>query len=375
MTQNLHIGSDVAKLLDGDHIWRIPYKVRKLHEDIRRSRFGLRAEAVARYIRQVQPDIVALQEVALLKKQSPGDFFYTPSLPASKVVVDFLEVLLGHLNKDGTHYEVVSSNTTLDVELPMLSLRGLLVGDDYTLVEDAPGPILEKDVAEIARNEGLQGIKGLFFDDIRGIIRDVILKKTNIQTRNAEKMHYEYVLEKETSDGKHRFQFPRGVQSVIATIEGREYKFVNTHLENEMLGEKSPQREQAKELVSTLNAQADKDGLPIILLGDFNSDPQGKEEHTTPYSIIEEAGFTDTWNLAPTSEQILNSKSCCHSLLSPTGNLDSRIDLVWFKAPFGDVSLESVNINFFGNNPETDKIEDMWPSDHAGVFTILHIKH
>ena len=326
MTQNLYIGADVATLAKAKFEWLVPLMVSRLFKNVKNSKFSLRAKAIASEIRRTQPDLVALQEVTLLMRQSPGDFNSPNPTPATKVVLDYLKILMNALEDEGLEYDVASENRTSDIELPFISLRGVL-------------------------------------HDLRAIDRDVILKKRGISTRDPREFHFKDALTIKVKDNIVRVS--RGYNSVIATISGREFKFVNLHLEIEDYMIQYPQ---AAELVANLTAEAEKDGLPIILVGDLNSEPTSPP--LSPYDTMRNGGFLDAWELQDSLE---SGNTCCHkSLKSKKARLTRRIDHVWLLFPSQSVyeAIKSVKISLFGNQP-SHKTQGLWPSDHAGISTEL----
>ena len=72
----------------------------------------------------LSPDLVALQEVTLYRRQVPSD--YQPGdLPnATEVVLDFLGVLMAELDARGGDYVVVGEALNVDAELPVADGAG-----------------------------------------------------------------------------------------------------------------------------------------------------------------------------------------------------------------------------------------------------------
>jgi hypothetical protein len=73
------------------------------------------AQQVARRL----PDLIALQEVTLIRRQSPGDFIVGGSVPATSVEADHLAILMNALERYGAHYAIVSQVQDTDVEMPL----------------------------------------------------------------------------------------------------------------------------------------------------------------------------------------------------------------------------------------------------------------
>ena len=330
MTRNLYLGTDILKIFSFEDPREVPLLVAEGFQQVKDSNFHIRAQALAEEIDLKKPDLIGLQEVSLFRLQTPGDFLNGNSMVATDVVFDYLQILMEALEVRGLKYEVVSENKNSDVEVPML--------------------------ASGAQEESR-------IDDLRLTNRDVILKRVGVQTRNLQESHFSTNLEGELRGIP--IKIVRGYTSVIAKVRGREYKFVNVHLEIEhsLL---EVQTLQALELVEALK---DETKFPIILLGDFNSGPGvPSPPHFRPYDVLTANGFIDAWTrrffFFPQS-----GNTCCYSadLKDPTSQLSERIDQVWVKRPHGNSHIGYVRMSVLGDHP-SDRIEGLWPSDHAGVF-------
>ena len=180
----------------------------------------------------------------------------------------------------------------------------------------------------------------------------------------------------------------RGFLAVDVTVQSRTYRVINTHLEQrlfapDMLQTRLLQVGQAYELGNT--ALAGWDGRPLIVLGDFNSDPRdtipvppypptlpGTSLPTLPpYAILAQLfGFTDTWTLQPFPRP---GFTCCQDadLKNRTSKLDERIDLI-FALPrpawvlFPDVMGDSLLSKVWAPG-----VGWLWPSDHGAVAATL----
>ena len=341
MTFNLYVGADLFKVLAARSPEEIPVLVAQGYQKVGETNFYLRAQALADAIERGAPDLIGLQEVSLIRRQRPGDFLIGNSTPAPDVDFDYLQILMDALEARGLEYEVVSVSHELDVELPML------VGGS------AEAPEL---------------------DDARLTDRDVILKRVGVETRDVQVGNFTNNLV--FSLAGVQIELTRGYTSVIAEVRGREYKFVNVHLETD---DNEPSRVvqslQASELVEILEAEG---GLPIVLVGDFNSPPES--EQTSPYHILVAAGFVDAWTQRAYAFNNRLGPTCCQSegLTNGESLLDERIDQVWVRLPGGGSRSDSsgqigyTRVSLLGDSPE-DMLQGLWPSDHAGVLAELRI--
>ena len=101
MTRNLYVGAAFDPLLNAPTPDDIPERVAQVYSTILSSRFPCRAETIADEIVQSQPDLVGLQEAALLRVQSPcGSSIQNPPQPIS-IAIDYLQILLDALERRG----------------------------------------------------------------------------------------------------------------------------------------------------------------------------------------------------------------------------------------------------------------------------------
>jgi endonuclease/exonuclease/phosphatase family metal-dependent hydrolase len=153
-------------------------------------------------------------------------------------------------------------------------------------------------------------------------------------------------------------------------VDGRSFRFLNSHLEAE-----SPDVNlaQANEMVVLL----DKVHEPVIWVGDFNSDANTA---APSYALITGAGFTDLWPLAhPRDPGLTNGPNDGVGALNAAGVLlpypsltfDKRIDLVLLRDRFGEP--RDVDAAIFGNQLDDRTATGLWPSDHAAVGMVFEL--
>jgi len=257
-TFNLYVGADFTPVLTLDPSDPAFFaRVAAAHAQILQSNFPLRAEALAEQIVRRDPDLVALQEVALIRRQSPGDRFVGGTIPATDIELDYLAILLRALQSHGGHYVVASQVQDTDVEVPLWT--------------------------------------GASFDDVRLTDRDVILVRTDLPRGQ--------LLISNPQAGNFTAALPlpiggtalRGWCSIDVQTRGRSLRFINTHLEDLLPpGLPNIQLAQAFELL-TVPANAP---LPVILSGDFNSDAYGYYSPETYALLTGQGHFTDSWRVA-----------------------------------------------------------------------------
>ena len=317
MTYNMYLGTDLLGIFQSQSPEELAAEVGEAFSDVQAGNVPERIDEIADQIATNSPDVVGLQEVALWRVGAPFD----PS-PADTVAFDFLQILLDRLNARGAHYMAVSIQNNLDAELP-----GVF----------SPTSAL----------------------DVRYTDRVVIIARTDLPTS-------EFKLEG-TATGGFQVLLPvnilgntiyisRGWASADVKHRGKTYRFVNAHLEAFY----DPiQNAQAYELL----LDPTNTTLPVILAGDFNSDPV---INGGSYYLLLSGGFADVWTSLyqgnagytwPLSDE------------SPAAITDpyQRVDYVMSR---GRVSLSEIDL--VGEDPVNDLTQSsLRPSDHAGIIATV----
>ena len=311
MSRNMYVGANVDIVISGDP-QQIPLLVAQAFQELVSTNYPLRAELLADEIARTRPHVVGLQEVSLIRIQDPGDFLAGNPAPATTVFLDFLPILLDALAARGLDYRVVSTVENTDVELPMVT---------------SPTPT---------------------FADVRLTDYDAILARGDVSTANAAAANYAAALPVPGTP----IVVKRGYVAVDATVGGRTYRVVNTHLESAL---EQVRLGQAAELVQYLAGETQ----PIIALGDFNSDA---ETGGQTYQFLVGSGYADAWLSRDGGST--QSLTCCHAsdLSNTTAILDERLDLVLSRNMAGNAVFADV----IGDDP-SERSGGLWPSDHAGV--------
>ena len=119
-TRNLYLGSEITPLVAIPSPEAIPGVAATLWANIQASDFPERAKVLADEIVALAPDLVALQEVTLYRRQLPGDFQPGDDVPnATEVVLDFLAILMAEIDARGGGYRVVGEALNVDAEVPV----------------------------------------------------------------------------------------------------------------------------------------------------------------------------------------------------------------------------------------------------------------
>jgi hypothetical protein len=339
MTQNLYVGGDILLPLSVPPE-EFPEAAALVIEQILTTDFTQRATKLAELIAAERPHLVGLQEVYVIR------LCIDPGLQICPVDLDYLDLLLADLNADEALYREASTVTNID-------LQGL----PASLPDGTPVYVVLTD-------------------------RDVIIARDDVETRNPFSANFTVGLPVDNPLLPGFDKVLRGYTMVEATVRGRDYRFVNTHLEvsggSDPLGAafRAVQFAQATELTAVLQG----DDHVQVVVGDFNSSPDDGPIVTcavpggfcpTPYSVMSQATYIDVWNErgGPWSP----GYTCCQDTLldNPVSDLGERIDLIWVRqAPdhYGGPAVRGVRADVIGEEPgDKTVIDQLWPSDHAGV--------
>ena len=327
MTRNVYLGANLTPAIGAPDLPSLVAATGQILNEVTYNDFPTRAEGLAQEILEKKPDLIGLQEVALWRTATPADFTVLATGPSATTVrYDYLEELLGHLNQHKQEYEVVVVQNEFDFEAP---------------ADEDP------DIAN-----------GPYGADINGrlTMRDVILARSAayVRTWNEQGGNFDTLLPVPLLGGE--VLVVRGWTATDARVRGSEpFRFVNTHLE---AFEPNYRAAQAGELVAP-GGPATSD-LPVILVGDLNSDDGG-----AAYELLLTAGMVPI----STDEPL----SCClnSSLLGEEygdiSDFDHQVDHIMTRDPY-NVLLRHSEVT--GLEP----VNGFWNSDHAGVFSRLRLR-
>jgi endonuclease/exonuclease/phosphatase family metal-dependent hydrolase len=330
MTQNMYLGSSLNPALEATTPEAFVEAVARIYATVQYTNFPQRAEAIADEVQEKDPDLIGLQEVS---KWTTGGL----NPPAG---YDFLAILENDLQARGLHYTAASIAHNAKIGPAPLALA------EQGCVQ--PGPTITCSVE---------------LED-----RDVIL--VNDETRGlswSNPQSGRYATQQTIESPVGPLSFDRGWASIDARLKGQPFRFVDTHLETE----ESPlvQQTQAAEFL----AGPGKGGT-IVATGDFNSAADGST--TTSYAQVTAPGkFRDSWN-----EKLLGpGLSCCQesetpplapgALNNPVSTFRTRIDLILSR---GAARSDGDDAELIGSTP-FQAAPPFWPSDHAGVVSVLHL--
>jgi endonuclease/exonuclease/phosphatase family metal-dependent hydrolase len=344
MTRNLYLGADLTPAIQSTSTSEFIEANGGIYRQVEATNFPVRAKGLAKEILQNEPDLVGLQEVALWRTAPPslGPVF-SGKPEATTVKYDFLQLLLAQLNKKKALYKPVVVQNEFDFEAP---------ANANGLPGDGPGGT---------------GLLANAETNARLTMRDVILKRlhSGVATSNPQSGNFSHLLVVKVAGAK-EVSVTRGWTSVDAKVRGsKKFHFVNTHFEafDNEAEYPSIRAQQASELVAPGGAATS--GLPVILVGDLNSDvkTEVKPGDGQAYRVMTQAGFRERAADKPTG--------CCidSSYDLKTGSsaeMNHKVDHIMTSSPKQVKLLDS---KVTGRS----KTNGYWDSDHAGLFSALDL--
>jgi endonuclease/exonuclease/phosphatase family metal-dependent hydrolase len=319
MTRNLYVGADVDPIVEAAAdpditLEEIMALVDDAFQMMLFTNYLERAGAIADEILATNPDLIGLQEASLIQ--------------AGELVVDFVAILLAQLQARQLDYAIASSVENTSVTVPRSET------ETVTLVDS-----------------------------------DVILARSDVPTSNPVGVNYQTVLGPFDLLGQ-TLTVVRGFAAVDAEVDGRKFRFVNTHTES---ASDLIRQAQIGELIQHLAGET----LPVILVGDLNTDGYTREPG---YQMLMDAGYKDAWVRYAGYKDLGFTSGHESDLQNETAaSFHHRIDLILA------TQLGWAGVDIVGEEPE-DRFEVtvevapgvfmsyyLWPSDHAGVVGQLHI--
>ncbi|HYQ77835.1 MAG TPA: endonuclease/exonuclease/phosphatase family protein [Solirubrobacterales bacterium] len=345
MTRNLYLGADLTPAIESKSTSEFIEANGGIYRQVEATNFPVRAKGLAKEILQNEPDLVGLQEVALWRTAPPslGPVF-SGKPEATTVKYDFLQLLMAQLNKKKALYKPVVVQDEFDFEAP---------ANANGVPGDGPG--------------GGQGVLANAETNARLTMRDVILKRlhSGVATSNPKSGNFSHLLVVKVAGSK-EISVTRGWTSVDAKVRGsKKFHFVNTHLEafDNEAEYPSVRAQQASELVEPGGPATS--GLPVILLGDLNSDvkTEVKPGDGQAYQVMTKAGFRERAASKPTG--------CCidSSYDLKTGSnaeMNHKVDHIMTSSP---KKVKLLTSKVTGRS----KTNGYWDSDHAGLFSALDL--
>lgn len=322
MTRNLYVGVDVTRLFRARSMDGVRRVAGRLLEDVQAHPYPARIDALAAEVAATEPDVVGVQEAAVIRTQRPSDFDEERTRNATAVLVDLLDLFTSKLDARGLHYEVVASTANTDLEVP-------------------------------ADHDGGQV-------DVRVTDRTALLVREDVETGATRTGRFDATLSYPMDSDA--VSIHRGYCSVDVTVGGTDLTVATTHLES---AASDPRVAQARELLDLLPADR-----PVVLAGDFNSGPGGS---TAAYDLLAES-FEDAHATVRPHE---DGFTCCQAadLRNDESRLSRRVDAVLARGGLDPVAVERVGAAPADRVRATVDGEQvrLWPSDHAGVVASVEV--
>jgi endonuclease/exonuclease/phosphatase family metal-dependent hydrolase len=318
MSRNMFIGTDLSPVLGATSFDEFLVAVANAYLNVQQSNIPERAAAVADEIQTKNPDLIGLQEVSLWRTGPFGG-------PATTVTYDALQSLLDELAVRGLQYTPVAILDEFQAEAP--SALGINIG------------FTDRDVLLARSDLATSG-----------------LKLSNIQAQHFA-TNFAF-----TSPILGQLTVPRGWISIDGKVRGKQFRFVNVHLESFHPG---VQAAQASELIlGPANTS-----LPVMIAGDFNTDSaSGDPALNAGYQIIAGAGFLDAWSVSHPADAGFTWPLHLEDPFTSVAPFQ-RLDLVLTRG-----ELEVLSIELFGHTSADRTPSGLWPSDHAGVVSSINLK-
>lgn len=336
MTRNLYLGADLTPMIAAENQEQFLSAVSEILGTIDNNSFPERAAALAAEIVEKKPHLVGLQEILN---------FTIDGANSTPPFYDYLQVLLDALEAQGAHYSAVAVVKNLDLVFPF-DINGIGV---LNLIG-----ALDRDVI-LAR------------DDVKEVVVLTGLCPESQVSENGCNFQFAASLPNPL-EPLDNIVIKRGFVAIDALVDGFPVRFVNTHLEVRDFGPllQAAQASELTQILAALNSQLlNPHRAPIIVVGDFNSDPRDPVlpgPIVPPYMQLTAAGFVDAWTQHRPGNP--DGYTCCQEedLVNRKSVLSERVDLI-----FSSEEPEKVKVHLVGDKMPDKTPSGLWPSDHAGV--------
>lgn len=363
MSQNQYLGADLTPIVAAGSPEEYNMAVLEALFQVAANNTPERVQALADTILERKPHLVGLQEMFQFTCSETGTMPGACTL-FSAAMNDHLQLTLDVLGSD---YHVAGIVNNLMIPDAEFGLPGLPIFLDDDAIPEVFIQVLDRDVI-LARSDVSASVVpfpcegfGLYPSEDGCNFSEIARADALGETINIQ----------------------RGFVGVDATVNGQDYRFVNTHLEVQYPAplQDAPliQAVQATELIVVQWLFPPPAGTKLMIVGDINSNPlhpvfltSGGWMAYPPYKQLEggvsivggpiSAPYTDIWPLRPGKPRGL---TCCEAadLSNDTSILYERIDVIFTLQP-----PMRVKANVLNNNPLDKTPSGLWPSDHATLL-------
>jgi hypothetical protein len=374
MTQNQYLGADLTPILTAGTPQEFNEAVVAALEEVAANDFPTRAGLLAKLIANRLPDLVGLQEVFTftctdLAPPTPGQGCDNPRI--SNAFNDHLSLTLAALVALEEPYSLVASVTNLDTTnlfVPPVPIAGI----PFTIGGfPAVANITDHDVI-LAPSDDAGSVVPVPYNEFCAMPSADLGPGCNYQAFAPAPL-----------PGGLTLEILRGWVGVDATVDGQDYRFVNTHLEVQRpdgsVQSSLIQAFQAAELIGVLGASTPPN-KSLLVVGDINSSsedpiipgpwppPFDQSGIIPPYTQFVGSGYTDTWTVTGD----IPGFSCCQEsdLSNHSSILDERIDVIFSaEAPNKVKKARVLGAKVSSKTPPPGL--GLWPSDHGSVAAEL----
>jgi endonuclease/exonuclease/phosphatase family metal-dependent hydrolase len=373
MTQNQYLGADLTPIVAAETPAEFNDAVITALSEVAANNYPERVQSLAATIAGRSPHLVGLQEMFAFGCTPVSLTIPDPCALFGPAFNDHVGATVAALQGMGADYHVAATvqNLSLDFIFPgptaVFNTAGIPVFLDFDPLPDIFVTVIDRDVI-LARG------------DVAADPVTFACAKPSVDGCN-------FVNVAETSVAGIPINIERGFVAVDATIKGDSYRFVNTHLEVRFPDPDNPlsmglQALQSTELLAALTLNPEPADSRVVLVGDFNSDPNDEPPapFLTPYAQITSGlaidgspvsmAFSDTWLLRAQDRPGL---TCCEDgdLLNATSDHDRRVDIIFSKSAPDNVNASKV----LNTSPDDKTASGLWPSDHATVDAMLQFRN
>lgn len=357
MSRNLYLGADVGVALA--KIPNMPAAAQFMWDQVQQTDFSKRKKILADQIRAESPDVIGIQEATI--------WYCKANFWSKKTeVFNFTQELLAELKGD----YIIAEKNGVQAYNPGYSI----------------GPI--SFLTTVKDPETFQELFGQDKADCGFQIGDALIIKKELaqyvnQVGNSE---YESIYKVVPTI----MEINRGYTWVDITMQGTNVRFISTHLESLWDENKIPKAaDQARQLIEDIKSTKS----PIVLIGDFNSDPRDPRPLDAPnpgeqptvsekcpagatdcnaYKILRDAGFTDagpdaseassyTWGMNALLTGPDSKRKVAAAAMGNNFGFTDRLDYIFVKN-----GIEVATARTFGQGAP-------YGSDHAGVIAELNV--
>ena len=357
MSRNLYLGADVGVALA--KIPNMPAAAQFMWDQVQQTDFSKRKKILADQIRAESPDVIGIQEATI--------WYCKANFWSKKTeVFNFTQELLAELKGD----YIIAEKNGVQANNPGYSI----------------GPI--SFLTTVKDPETFQELFGQDKADCGFQIGDALLIKKELaqyvnQVGNSE---YESIYKVVPTI----MEINRGYTWADITMQGTNVRFISTHLESLWDENKTPKAaDQARQLIEDIKSTKS----PIVLIGDFNSDPRDPRPLDAPnpgeqptvsekcpagatdcnaYKILRDAGFTDagpdaseassyTWGMNALLTGPDSKRKVAAAAMGNNFGFTDRLDYIFVKN-----GIEVATARTFGQGAP-------YGSDHAGVIAELNV--